>query len=410
MHKNFAIPKQIIYPINYLDSLLRSGSFEGESRTINELKNYLNSPYPPIFLGRARSGIYLLVKYAVERKKVFNVLLSPYTIPDVINLVRLAGGNPIFIDSMPNSTNIDLNLLESNIDLNTACVLVTHYHLSQNEIQKIKLLCKEKSIYLFEDCAIALGSFIDNKHVGLHGDAGVLSLSGYKALNFFWGGAILTKSEEINLWILHKISKWERLPKINYLNQVYRVAKYDFLTSQVMFKFFTQPIIKFAQKKSKKSVQLNNPRLETKEIDCTILSKPNLSAFLEWESKICNLDKNIQHRRKIAQIYNKQLSQIMISNETSTNIYNSSVFINYPIKVNISRRAGLYKKLIENNFNVGLSLYPNCANYPQFRLTSNKCNNTSNLESSVLTLPTHPFVTEDYAQSLATYLEEIHDI
>ena len=44
----------------------------------------------------ARMGIYLCLKYYIKPGQ--KVLLSPYTIADVVNMVILAGGIPDFVD------------------------------------------------------------------------------------------------------------------------------------------------------------------------------------------------------------------------------------------------------------------------------------------------------------------------
>src|SRR3954462_247601 len=100
-------PKQIIHPLRYLggaffDSKVTEGALEGR------LASFLGGEIDVRLIGRARAGIYLLIKLAIRegRRKV---ILSPYTIPDVVNMVKFAGGDSVFVDVLPNSTNIDVN-------------------------------------------------------------------------------------------------------------------------------------------------------------------------------------------------------------------------------------------------------------------------------------------------------------
>src|SRR4029077_13235082 len=92
-------------------------------------------------IGRARAGIYLLVKNAIDSQRR-RVIMSSYTILDVVNMVKLAGGEPVFVDFLPNSTNVDLKHLESLIDARTACVMLTHYHVSQNRLSDVAQTCR----------------------------------------------------------------------------------------------------------------------------------------------------------------------------------------------------------------------------------------------------------------------------
>ena len=93
-------PKQIIYPINYLKYIV---SFLIEEKNLDTL---LIKKFKVLFglnkkirlVGRARSGIYLAVKILISRSKKKTVLLSPFTIPEIVDLVIYAGGRPLFID------------------------------------------------------------------------------------------------------------------------------------------------------------------------------------------------------------------------------------------------------------------------------------------------------------------------
>lgn len=400
------IPKQIIYPINYLGSAGSNKQQAAKSLFIGELKHYLKAPFDPIPIGRARMGIYLLVKTTLtdSRKKV---ILSAYTIPDVINMVILAGGEPVFVDTMVNSTNIDSHHLETLVDTNVACVLVTHYHVSQNNMSAIYDLCKNKGVRLFEDCAIALGATIDNHHVGLCSDGGILSLSGYKSLNYIWGGAVFTNDSKINDALKLEISGWLPLRKRDYLQQGLRTLRYDVATRSLIFNWLTFPILRFRQRWSDSTVQLTVPRLETHEINNTLTSIPNDSAFGEWLSKLPSLDRNIQHRRSMAAIYDEHLSAFMVARETDEHIKSTSSFINYPISVSPENRHSVHQRLNSAGFDVGLSLYPCCSHNEKFSRIPGCTVNTQRLEQSVITLPTHPRVSASHAHSLSKALKTI---
>ncbi len=98
----------------------------------------------------------------------------------------------MFVDLLPDSTNIDLDHLRTLLDDRTACVLVTHYHVNQNNMAEIARLCRDRGVALFEDCAICFGAEVAGRPAGTAGDAAVFSLSGFKIVNFFWGGFIVT--------------------------------------------------------------------------------------------------------------------------------------------------------------------------------------------------------------------------
>ena len=60
-------------------------------------------------------------------------------------------------------------------------------------MNKLKSLSKKYKLYLLEDCALAVGAKIDNKHVGLFGDAGFFSFYPVKHITTGEGGMIILK-------------------------------------------------------------------------------------------------------------------------------------------------------------------------------------------------------------------------
>src|SRR5260370_27541845 len=122
-------PRNIVYPIRYVTPWLAR---DGRSEPVftAQLSRILGGESFIIPLGRARTGLYLLVKGAVTPARS-RVIMSPYTIADVVNMVKFAGGQPVFVAFVPNSTNGAVDHLRALVDDRTACVLLTHYHVTR---------------------------------------------------------------------------------------------------------------------------------------------------------------------------------------------------------------------------------------------------------------------------------------
>ena len=250
-------------------------------------------------IGRARGGLYLLTKLAVRDQKR-KVILSPYTIPDVVNMVRFAGGEPVFVDCCPDSTNIDLEHLCDLIDEDTCCVMVTHYHFDQNcaAVRFVGFVLRRRSCWLtialwhFVACQRALGT-------GCTTDASVFSFSGFKTLNFVWGGAIKTTSPELMRSLSEEIDKWPRLRWSQYSKQIVRIHKYDLLTRNSLFSALTFPLLKRRALRSEKEV-LPVVRVESEGLDATILSRPSPWAIRELDRKCGMVETFVRHRQSIS--------------------------------------------------------------------------------------------------------------
>ena len=403
------VPKQIIYPLRYTGIAFGETSADhDESAFIKTMQSLMGTDAGLVPLGRARMGIYLLVKHALaagpRRKKV---ILSAYTIPDVINMVVLAGAIPVFVDFEPRSTHTDANHLEQLLGDDVACVLITHYHVNQHRSAEIRLACERHGVLLFEDCAIALGGTIEGRHVGTQSDGAILSLSGFKFLNYFWGGAVFSRHQNLMHSLRAETAGWPRLKFRDYYPQMLRILKYDVATRGPVFAHAVFPILKRRQKRSTETVGLAQPRIETEVIDASLTSRPSSSALREWTSKAGTLAPHLQHRRSIAAIYDQFFAHSMASANTDAAIKAGSCFVNYPVYVGADRRNAIFKSMIEGNLEVGASLYPNCGEHPKFLDVAGKTENTRDLSRSVITLPTHPRVTAEYAHAIAHKLNTL---
>ncbi len=376
-----------------------------EARFELNLKSFFGDSTRFIPLGRARAGIYLLVKSTIAGDKK-RVIMSPYTIPDVINMVKFAGGEPVFVDFLPNSTNVDIEHLKSLLDERTACVLLIHYHVPQKDIIDIVELCRARNIGIFDDCAIALGARVNGVPIGVVTDGSMFSLSGFKIINFYWGGVITVGSNALFKTINDQVSRWARLQIAHYKPQIKKTGRYAVATSSALF----GPYFKFRRKKitSGKIVEIfSRSSIETVTLDETITSRPSLSAFAEWNRKFSTIADIIDHHRRIAAIYDKYFRKIAVSAETSDAQWKESPFFNYPIVVGQERRNEIYHEILSAGYDVGLSLYPNVHELETFTEIAGRTENVSNLVRSIISLPTHIRISESYARRLAICVQGV---
>ena len=397
-------PRNIVYPIRYVTPWLAR---DGRSEPVftAQLSRILGGESFIIPLGRARTGLYLLVKGAVTPARS-RVIMSPYTIADVVNMVKFAGGQPVFVDFVPNSTNVDVDHLRALVDDRTACVLLTHYHVSQEKILKVAELCRERGVKLFDDCAICLGASFMGRPIGTLTDASVFSLSGFKILNFIWGGFIATKDAEQFSAISKEMAPWPRLRARQYLKMGLEVAKYNVLTNPLVFPLAFGVRSRLVQKGEVKNI-IPRALIETRSLDETILSRPSTGAFAEWNRKFGEIAKINAHRRAIAAIYDKTFRTISVSAETDDAVRATSSFWHYPIVVGADYREHVYREVLRRGFDVGLMLYPNVHESEPYAMIEGRSSNVSILARSMITLPTHVRVTASYAEDLVACVADV---
>lgn len=404
-------PKQIINKINYFKYLknifFNKKIYFNYSSYFQELFKIIDLKRQYIFLGRARAGIYLAVKLSIIKTKRKKILIAPYTIPEIISLIKLAGGEPVYLDFEKKSFNLDIRTLYKifeNKNKNYAALILTHYIKPDINIKKIKDLCLNFNICLIEDCAINFSSKFDDEQVGNFGDFSIYSFSAFKFINFFYGG-LITFNSEYNDQIKLITNDWKTLRNIDYFSKFIETIKFDFLTNKVIFNFFSKYLFKFLQKKN--SLIEKNSYLNKKfKIDQSYFSFPSLISLEEIRYKSFDYRQNLLKRRDISKIYNNYLKRYSIPEVEDIEIYNNDYLHYLIIAKSNEHRNFLKKKLLTEGFDVGKFFYANCSKF-----FDNKVNlkNIEEIESKIITLPTHKYITFEYAKQLAKKIIEIYD-
>jgi L-glutamine:2-deoxy-scyllo-inosose/3-amino-2,3-dideoxy-scyllo-inosose aminotransferase len=100
---------------------------------------------------------------------------------------------PILVDVEPDTWCISVSAIEEAITRKTKAVIVVHLYGCMPDMTKIQKLCKDKGLYLIEDCAHQHGAFWKNKGVGSLGDISSFSFQESKVLSSGEGGFNMTQ-------------------------------------------------------------------------------------------------------------------------------------------------------------------------------------------------------------------------
>lgn len=123
-------------------------------------------------------------------KKVF---VSDLTFAASVNPILYEGGTPVFIDSEPDTWNMNPKALEQAFNLypDTKIVIVTHLYGTPAKADEIKEICEKHKALLIEDAAESLGAYYRGKSTGNFGDFAALSFNGNKIITGSSGGMFL---------------------------------------------------------------------------------------------------------------------------------------------------------------------------------------------------------------------------
>lgn len=108
------------------------------------------------------------------------------------------GATPVFVDSNPDTYQIDTKQIEDKITSKTKVILPVHLYGAPCEIDKIMLIAKKHNLKVIEDACQAHGTTLNGQKAGTFGDVGVFSFYPGKNLGCYGdGGAMVTNDEEL---------------------------------------------------------------------------------------------------------------------------------------------------------------------------------------------------------------------
>jgi dTDP-4-amino-4,6-dideoxygalactose transaminase len=161
-----------------------------------DLQNYTGRKHAAVVTS-GTAAIHLgLILCGVQRGD--EVICQSFTFAATANPIKYQGADPIFIDSEPETWNMDLDLLEEALNERgdkIKAILVVHLYGMPAKMERILEIASKYEVPVIEDSAEALGSSINGRKCGTFGKMSVLSFNGNKIITTSGGGALLSDDE-----------------------------------------------------------------------------------------------------------------------------------------------------------------------------------------------------------------------
>mgnify|MGYP000119237988 CR=1 FL=1 len=147
------------------------------------------------------------------------VVTTPYTFAATAEVIRYVGAHPVFVDVDPATLNIDPDGVARAVKTHAGKVralLPVHIGGLPCAIRELTDIARHAGISLIEDCAHAFPVSVEDRTLGLWGQAGVYSFYANKTITTGEGGMIVTHSPEaaarMRLMRTHGIDReaWDR--------------------------------------------------------------------------------------------------------------------------------------------------------------------------------------------------------
>lgn len=188
------------------------------------------------------------------------ITVSNTAVPTVA-AIRATGAVPVFVDVEEDTFLMDINKIEPVITPRTRCIIPVHLFGQPVEMEPLLEIAQQRNLKILEDCAQAAGALYKGQKVGSFGEIGAFSFYPTKILGAYGDGGMAVTSDK-NLY--------EKLKRVRF----YGMEK-GYYSEEEGY----------------------NSRLD--EVQAAILN-----------FKLKTLDESVLKRRKIAEIYSKELSSI----------------------------------------------------------------------------------------------------
>lgn len=282
------------------------------------------------------------------------VFVPSFTFYATAEVVSLIGATPIFIDSDPRTFNIDVIHLRSMIEnvikegkLTPRAIIPVDLFGQPAEYEEIMKIAKDYNLLVLEDGAQGFGGSINGKKACSFGDISTTSFFPAKPLGCYGdGGAVFTDSDV----------DYEKLVSL----RVHGKGSYKYDNVRVGL----------------------NSRLDT--LQAAILL-PKLHAFNDYE---------LNRRNEIADIYNHELNDIVITPLVKENMQSS--WAQYTILLNDEQERNELQQYLKSKGIPSMIYYPKPLHmqsvYKDHIVYSEDLKNAENLSRKCLSLPMHPYL------------------
>ncbi len=304
------------------------------------------------------------------------VIVSPMTFAASSNAILYCGGIPIFCDIDMNTGNIDVSKIEEKITSKTKAIIPVDFAGHSVDMDEIIKIANKYNLIVIEDGAHALGSEYKNKKIGNGAHMTEFSFHPVKPITTGEGGIITTNDKEL----YNKLIRFRSHGIIRDKNFLVNKNEGPWYYEQLELGF--------------------NYRLT------------DIGAAL-GVSQLKKLDKFIETRREIANIYNEAFKDI---EEIETPIeydYAKSGYHIYVIKLKLEKlcktRKEIFIELENNNIGVNVHYVPVYYHpyYKELGYDKGLCKVAEEFYERIITLPLHPSITNEEIKYIISKVKEV---
>ena len=355
---------------------------------------------------KARVAFYAALK-ALGIGAGDEVMLSGYTCVMNVNPIKYLGAKPIYVDIEPKTYNLNPDRIEAQITPRTKVLLAQHTYGYPCDMDRILSIAQKHNLTVIEDCCLAMGSTYKGKTVGTFGKAAYFSFQWNKPITSGLGGMLVT-SDDLLAKEIRRLCDTEMVQpvckEIALLAMelaVYRTLIYPRTTAlaQQLFRFLTKKGAVVGSSSSAEFDPVMAP--DFFKAMSPIQAKSGTNQFK-------NLQKKSEHRKQMARLYDRLLSEIGYQPVEYNPAIIDPVLVRYPIRVKDKDRA--MRDAAAAGVELGswfeCPLHPIETPLEKYDYTPGQCPEAEKACREVVNLPLHPRAGEATARRTVKFIQK----
>lgn len=361
----------------------------------------------PFLFATGREALTALLR-SLHPSPGAEIIVQGYTCVVVPNAIQAAGCVPVYADIDRETLNMDPADTERRITPKTVAVICQHTFGIPADTHRLRALCDRYGLVLIEDCAHVLPDEEGPPSIGRDGDFLLLSFGRDKAVSGITGGALLSRRPAASVLLQAEEGRAGslslfRIKRLLLYPLVYAVARplYGLGLGKALLVLARHvgalvPIVTRAEKQGR--------------MDGALHRLPNACAALAL-AEFARLKEINDHRRRLTALYLAHLTPHSLQLTAPKAIHPALPLQKFPVFVRGA--ASTRQRLKQRNIHLEDG-WTQCVICPvgssleqeQYRPGSDP--KAEEAAERILTLPTHPTMTEEQALSLCTVLEKLH--
>jgi len=395
-------------------------------RVSHEFENRMAELYGTKYahtISSCRVGLFFVLQ-SLQLEEGSEVLVTPITIPDIINAIRAAGLKPVFVEMTQDAQNIDTEDLARKITPHSRVLLITYLSGLVPDMERIVSIAASHKLTLLEDISQNWDATFRGKKIGTYGKAAVGSFSLGKTLSALAGGIVLTNDTGVHEHVRAQSEKLTRPSKKMFLTHLIMHLKVSVATHPIVFSLLTIRVIRFLCKKNpemiselqggKDSVAEDAPYYANPRIIRDELPKEAFTYFTDFQSRIVQTclkkhTKETKKRRALAEHLTNTLSEKARAHIPATvKDSKDAIHWHYPIVVSGDCQA-FQLFLLETGIDSGVYSLPLLSHETAFDEYAEDTPTAEKIQTHSVFLPIHPSFTntqmERIAEAVNAYFE-----